>query len=95
MHPILYSPELFLSHCISNIPYEISSDILLKLIEFPTKLEKIILLVQDEFAKKINSKPSEERYTRLSVLIQTYFNLNLDLLVPPECFEPIPKVSFN
>lgn len=85
---------------IGNIPYNITSKILLKLfgeIDKPAQhlklIESIYLMVQLEVGERIVAKPNSKAYSPLSLLIQ-YFSLPEILFkVPREVFYPVPKVD--
>ncbi len=74
-----------------NIPYYISSPIIFKLKEF--SFEAAILMVQDEFARKMVTKPGEPGYGRLSVTSQLFYEVKYVQKVPASLFTPAPKVN--
>lgn len=74
-----------------NIPYYISSQIIFKLKEFD--FENAILMVQDEFAKKMVARPNEKNYGRLSVTSQLFYEVKYVQKVPCSLFVPRPKVD--
>lgn len=76
---------------IGNIPYYISSQIVFKLKEFD--FEDAMLMVQDEFAKKMVAHVGEDEYGRLSVTSQLFYDVRYIVKVPAHLFIPIPKVN--
>tara|TARA_Y100000591_G_C21777063_1_gene668929 strand:- start:162 stop:947 length:786 start_codon:yes stop_codon:yes gene_type:complete len=81
---------------IGNLPYNISTQILLKTISFqkwPPKYEKIIFMFQKEVAERINAKKNTSNYGRLSII--TNFRLKIENFfnVSRNCFFPKPKID--
>ncbi len=76
---------------IGNVPYYISSDILLHLKNF--KFDTSVLMFQKEFVQKLISKEGTPEYGFISVISQTYFNIEKKFLVKKTNFYPIPKVD--
>lgn len=76
---------------ISNLPYQISSPITFKFLEYPFDLA--ILMYQKEFVDRMIAKPKTKNYSRLSAML--YFKGKIELLdkVSPESFIPKPKVN--
>jgi 16S rRNA (adenine1518-N6/adenine1519-N6)-dimethyltransferase len=77
---------------VSNLPYSISSPVLLKLLEEREIFSLLTIMVQREVGERICAQPGCRQYGSLSVLIQTYMDANIELHVPPEAFWPRPKV---
>ena len=76
---------------VANLPYSISSDITFRLLERPFKFG--ILMYQREFAQRMVAKVGEEDYSRLSVHVQHYADVEILLRVPPHAFNPPPEVE--
>ncbi|MEW6528576.1 MAG: 16S rRNA (adenine(1518)-N(6)/adenine(1519)-N(6))-dimethyltransferase RsmA [Candidatus Micrarchaeota archaeon] len=76
---------------IGNIPYYISSEILFRLKEFD--FEDAVIMVQDEFAKKMIACPGEKNYGRLSVTSQLFYEIKYISKIPAHLFIPCPKVN--
>lgn len=74
-----------------NIPYYISSEIIFSLKD--KKIEKALLMVQKEFAKKMVQKHGEGNYGRLSVTSQIFFKTKILKSVPNHLFRPMPQVD--
>jgi 16S rRNA (adenine1518-N6/adenine1519-N6)-dimethyltransferase len=77
---------------VSNLPYSVSSPILLKLLEERDILSLLTLMLQREVGERISALPGGRQYGSLSVLIQTYMDVSVELHVPPEAFWPRPEV---
>ncbi|MCK9274142.1 MAG: 16S rRNA (adenine(1518)-N(6)/adenine(1519)-N(6))-dimethyltransferase RsmA [Syntrophales bacterium] len=78
---------------IGNIPYNISSQILLHLIEHRKALSTIVLMFQKEMADRIIAAPGTKEYGILSVLTAMYTQNTKVASVPADCFYPRPRVS--
>ena len=79
-----------------NLPYNISTKILAKLL-IPSnnklKWEKLLLMFQLEVANRIVAKPNTKQYGRLSLFSQFYSLPSLEMEIPKTCFFPTPKVE--
>lgn len=78
---------------ISNIPYHISSPIIVKLLKNYKKIEKMILMLQYEFAKRIVAKKNTKDYSAFSLFVNFYANPKIEFKVSKNSFFPKPKVS--
>lgn len=76
---------------ISNLPYSISSKITFRLLKIG--FEVAVLMYQWEFAKRMVSPPGDKEFGRLSVMVQTYADVELILKLPPRAFSPPPEVD--
>lgn len=80
----------YFDRCVSNIPYEISSQVILKL----GKCKKpALLILQKEFAERMAAKPAGKSYSRISVLSQYFFHTEILGTVSKHSFFPAPKVD--
>jgi len=78
---------------VGNLPYYITSDILLRLFEFSmTKFDVIVIMVQREVADRIAASPGTRDYGLLSATAQLYTKVERLFTLPPEAFSPPPKV---
>src|SRR5512147_2476005 len=77
---------------IGNIPYYITSDILLRLFSYHAHFDKIVIMVQQEVADRIAAKPGGKEYGLLSATAQLYAKIEKLFTVPPGAFVPPPKV---
>jgi 16S rRNA (adenine1518-N6/adenine1519-N6)-dimethyltransferase len=80
-------------HIIGNLPYNISTPLLFHLLTYRHQIQDMIFMLQKEVVDRILAKPRSENYGRLSVIFQYYFDLDHLFDVPPEAFDPIPKVE--
>lgn len=78
---------------IGNIPYNISSQILFRLLEFRQHISSVTLMVQKEVAERITALPSTKEYGIPSVIISMYAAVSRLMTVPATCFYPVPKVD--
>tara|TARA_B100001250_G_scaffold387346_1_gene384635 strand:+ start:596 stop:1366 length:771 start_codon:yes stop_codon:yes gene_type:complete len=77
---------------IGNFPYNISSQILFKVLENRNNITQVVGMFQKEVADRICSEPKSKKYGILSVLIQAYFHCEQLFDVSPNNFNPKPKV---
>ena len=78
---------------ISNLPYNISSQILFRLLDERNLFTRAVLMFQKEVADRICAEPSTRDYGIMSVLCQLYFDVRKVVSVPPGAFKPPPKVD--
>lgn len=78
---------------IGNIPYYISADILFLLFESYMHIERVILMVQKEVAKRVVSKPNSKDYGILGIAADLISTASIAFDVSPNCFYPKPKVT--
>lgn len=78
---------------IANLPYYITSPILLKLLEEVPSVKDIVIMIQKEVADRFVAKPNTKDYNALSVLIQYFTHAEKLFDVSPNAFIPAPKVS--
>jgi 16S rRNA (adenine1518-N6/adenine1519-N6)-dimethyltransferase len=78
---------------IGNYPYNISSQILFKMVENRHLIPEGGGMFQKEVAERVASKPGSKVYGVISVLIQAYYDVEYCFTVPPEVFNPPPKVN--
>lgn len=78
---------------ISNLPFNISSQLIFKWLEYVDFFASITIMVQKEFALRLNATHSNKAYGRLSVLVQSVCDVRYEFTVNPQCFVPPPKVD--
>src|SRR5581483_10988916 len=78
---------------VANIPYYITTPILERLIAHKTRWKRSVLLVQQEFAKRMVAPPDSEDYGAMSLFVQYHTQVELIGTVPPTVFLPPPEVS--
>ncbi|MGV6828327.1 MAG: 16S rRNA (adenine(1518)-N(6)/adenine(1519)-N(6))-dimethyltransferase RsmA [Flavobacteriales bacterium] len=78
---------------IGNFPYNISTQIVFKLLEMRQQIPEFSGMFQKEVAQRICEKEGSKRYGILSVLVQAFYNAKYLFTVPPTVFNPPPKVE--
>ena len=78
---------------VSNLPYSISSPILLRLLRERSYFSLIIVTLQREVGRRTAAPPGGKERGSISVLMQTYMDVSIEFYVPPQAFWPMPKVS--
>jgi 16S rRNA (adenine1518-N6/adenine1519-N6)-dimethyltransferase len=78
---------------VGNLPYFITSDILLRLFEFRQYFETLVLMVQREVAKRLAAAPGRSDYGLLSATAQLYARVEELFTLPPSAFSPPPRVD--
>jgi 18S rRNA (adenine1779-N6/adenine1780-N6)-dimethyltransferase len=90
---ILKNPELpFFDLCIANVPYQISSPLIFKLL-LHRQFRCAILMFQKEFAQRLVAKPGDKLYCRLSINTQLLARVDIIMKVGKNNFKPPPKVE--
>ena len=77
---------------VGNFPYNISTQIVFKILEWKDQVPVMIGMFQKEVAERIVSKPNSKVYGILSVLVQAFYEVEYLFDVPPSSFNPPPKV---
>ncbi|MCB9228277.1 MAG: ribosomal RNA small subunit methyltransferase A [Deltaproteobacteria bacterium] len=85
-------PNQKLAVC-GNVPYNISSPILLWLLPHMRELQLAGIMVQLEFGQRVAAGPGSKAYGSLSVFSQLRADVRLEYMVPRACFTPVPKVD--
>lgn len=78
---------------IGNYPYNISSQILFKALDYRDLIPEIVGMFQKEVALRIAAPPGKKDYGILSVLLQAFYDIEYAFSVGPEAFDPPPKVQ--
>ncbi len=78
---------------VGNLPYNISSPILFHLLENRDKVIDMTFMLQKEVVERMSATHGSKIYGRLSVMMQAFFEVELIFVVPPESFDPAPKVD--
>jgi len=84
-------PDRFM--VIGNYPYNISSQIFFKVLDFKDLIPICGGMVQKEVAERLASKPGKKAYGIISVLLQAWYDIEYLFTVGPEVFDPPPKVQ--
>ena len=78
---------------IGNIPYNITSPIIIWLIEQLDYWDDAFIMMQKEVGERLTAKVGTKNYSRLSVVVGVYLNMELCFTIPPDVFYPKPKVD--
>lgn len=78
---------------IGNLPYNISSPILFHLLDFVDVVEDQHFMLQKEVVDRMAASPGCKDFGRLSVMLQWRYDIESLIEVPPECFDPPPRVD--
>lgn len=78
---------------VSNVPYYITTPIILKLIESNLKFENIVMMVQKEVGDRFSTSPGSREYGSITVLLNYFFDVKKEFFVSKKEFIPEPKVD--
>ena len=78
---------------VGNLPYNISSPLLFRLLSEKNQIIDMTFMLQKEVVDRIVAKHGSKTYGRLSVMMQTFFEVELMFTVPKESFNPKPKIE--
>lgn len=78
---------------VANLPYYITTPIIMGLFESHVPIDSITIMVQKEVADRMKEGPGSKEYGALSLAVQYYATPEIVLTVPPSCFMPQPKVG--
>ncbi len=78
---------------VANLPYYITTPILMALFESRAPLDSVTVMVQKEVAERMKSGPGSKAYGALSLAVQYYSRPEIAFTVPPHCFVPRPNVE--
>lgn len=89
--PTIMNHKLF--KVVANLPYYITTPIIMSLLESKLPIERLVVMVQKEVALRMIAKPGTKDYGALSVAVQYYTEPDIVLDVPPKSFLPAPAVT--
>lgn len=78
---------------VANLPYYITTPIIMGLLESKLPMERLVVMVQKEVAERMVAEPGSKAYGALSVAVQYYTVPDIVLDVPPKAFLPAPEVT--
>ena len=78
---------------ISNLPYSVASQIIFGLFEYSDSFINLVIMVQKEVGQRICSEPGSKQYGFFSVIVQSYFDVQIGHAVSPNSFWPKPDVD--
>ena len=78
---------------VANLPYNVGTTLLMRLLEARHRLTRMIVMLQTEVAQRLAAAPGTDQYGALSVLTQAVADVRIAFHVAPTCFRPRPKVG--
>ncbi|WP_299773996.1 16S rRNA (adenine(1518)-N(6)/adenine(1519)-N(6))-dimethyltransferase RsmA [uncultured Pseudoteredinibacter sp.] len=78
---------------VGNLPYNISTPLIFHLLSYHGKVQDMHFMLQKEVVERMAAVPGQKSYGRLGIMVQYYCQVENLFLVPPECFQPQPKVD--
>ena len=78
---------------VGNFPYNISSQIVFKMLEHRNEIPELVGMFQKEVALRFAAGPGSKTYGIISVLAQAWYDIEVLFSVPPQVFEPPPRVN--
>jgi 16S rRNA (adenine1518-N6/adenine1519-N6)-dimethyltransferase len=78
---------------VGNLPYNISSPLLFHLVGAANEIDEQVFMLQAEVVQRMVAPAGSSDFSRLSVMLQARYDLEQVLEVPPEAFDPQPKVN--
>lgn len=78
---------------VGNFPYNISSQILFRCLDYRNQIPEIMGMFQKEVAERVAEKPGTKAYGIISVLLQTFYDISYCFTVDEHVFDPPPKVK--
>ncbi len=78
---------------VANLPYNISTPIMFRLLESQQHISRMVLMVQQEVAQRLVAKPRSKDYGVLSVMVQHLADVKFGFKVSRKCFRPVPDVD--
>lgn len=80
-------------HVVANLPYYVTTPIIMRLLELELPLKNIVVMIQKEVAQRIQAKPGTKEYGALSIAAQYYAEPEIVTIVPKTVFVPEPNVD--
>ncbi len=78
---------------VANLPYNISTEVLFRLIKVHDRISRMTLMLQKEVGDRLAAAPDCSDYGVTTVLLGLWFDIHREFIVPPGCFHPCPKVD--
>ena len=85
--------EITTCKIVANLPYYITTPIIIKLLDDKLPIKSITVMVQKEVAKRLTATPGKKEASSISHIIYFYSDSQISLEVPKNCFIPIPDVD--
>lgn len=80
-------------YIVANLPYYITTPIVMKLLEEDVPFTSIAIMIQKEVAERIAAGPNSKQYGSLSIAVRYYTKPSISMIVPPSVFMPRPNVD--
>lgn len=77
----------------ANLPYYITTPIIMNILESRAPVESVTILIQKEVAERMNASPGTKEYGALTLAVNYYCDVDIAALVPANCFIPRPEVT--
>ncbi len=77
----------------ANLPYNVATEILFRLLERQDRISKMVLMFQKEVGQRIAARPNSKAYGNISVAAQNFYNVSMQQTLKPTAFRPSPKVE--
>jgi len=87
---VAHSPKVSF---LSNVPYHLSSALIFQLLPYRKYFSRLVMTFQREFAERLTAKPRTPDYAGLTVMVQTFFEVEAIGVLPPGAFYPVPDVD--
>ncbi|WP_395373183.1 16S rRNA (adenine(1518)-N(6)/adenine(1519)-N(6))-dimethyltransferase RsmA [Marinicella sp. W31] len=78
---------------VGNLPYNISTPLLIHFLYQAHNIPRMVFMLQKEVVDRICAQPNNKTYGRLSVMLQHRYHCEARLTIPPDAFDPAPKVD--
>ncbi|MCL2708506.1 MAG: 16S rRNA (adenine(1518)-N(6)/adenine(1519)-N(6))-dimethyltransferase RsmA, partial [Defluviitaleaceae bacterium] len=78
---------------VANLPYNIATQVIMRLLEGATRFESVVVMVQKEVAERFTARPGTKEYGALTVCAAHYASASIEAYVPRNCFYPRPNVD--
>jgi len=78
---------------VSNLPYSVSTPVIMALLGLPLPIRMLVLTVQKEIAERLTATPATPQYSLLGVVVQAQAEVEVVRILPPEVFWPAPEVE--
>ncbi len=93
LHQLVKEEGITSLKVVANLPYYITTPIIMNLLEQDLPVESITVMIQKEVAERMDAEPGIKSYGSLSIAVQYYSDTEMVAMVPPGCFIPKPKVG--
>ena len=78
---------------VSNLPYNVATEIMFRLLEHADRIERMVLMFQKEVGTRLAAAPDSKAYGAISIMVQLLFAVKREFVLPPTAFRPRPRVE--